>query len=75
MRAEPVRFKESGVKEIVSRVLPPLWNSYRFFYEQTLLYSKSIGQGFAQQALFEPKKRDGRWILADGQSLLRFMDK
>lgn len=38
VRAESMRFKESGVKEIVARVLLPLWNSYRFFHEQTLLY-------------------------------------
>ena len=29
VRAEPLRFKESGVKEVVAKVLLPLWNSYK----------------------------------------------
>lgn len=38
VKGEYIRFNESGIKEVVSRVLLPLWNSYRFFHEQTLLY-------------------------------------
>ena len=29
VRAEPLRFKEAGVKEVVAKVLLPLWNSYK----------------------------------------------
>jgi isoleucyl-tRNA synthetase len=78
VRAELIRFKESGVKEIVSRVLLPLWNSYRFFFEQATLYKKTTNGDFVAQLLFA---EDGlsnvmdRWILADCQSLLRFMDQ
>lgn len=78
VRAESMRFKESGVKETVSRVLLPLWNSYRFFYEQTLLFKKSTGQDFGTQASFGDEAKSNvmdRWILADCQSLLRFMDE
>lgn len=78
VRAEPMRFKESGVKDIVARVLLPLWNSYRFFQEQTLLYKKSEGQDFALQIAFEDRGVENvmdRWILADCQSLLRFMEE
>lgn len=75
VRAESMRFKESGVKEIVSRVLLPLWNSYRFFHEQTLLFKKSTGHDFTAAAVFEPSNVMDRWILADCQSLLRFMDQ
>jgi isoleucyl-tRNA synthetase len=78
VRAESIRFKESGVKEIVSRVLLPLWNSYRFFFEQVTLYKKNTGSDFVAQVL---SAEDGlsnvidRWILADCQSLLRFIDE
>ncbi|KAK4233624.1 isoleucyl-tRNA synthetase [Achaetomium macrosporum] len=78
VRAESMRFKESGVKEIVARVLLPLWNSYRFFHEQTLLYKKTTGQDFVLQASFGDNTLANvmdRWILADCQSLLRFMEE
>ena len=78
VRAEPMRFKESGVKETVSRVLLPLWNSYRFFCEQATLYKKSTGRDFAAQVSFGDgglRNVMDRWILADCQSLLRFMDQ
>ena len=68
VRAEPMRFKESGVKEIVARVLLPLWNSYRFFQEQTLLYKKSTGKAFVMQISPEERVVENvmdRWILAD----------
>ena len=40
VRAEPLRFKETGVKEVVAKVLLPLWNSYRFFADQVSLLKK-----------------------------------
>lgn len=78
VRAESIRFKESGVKEVVSRVLLPLWNSYRFFSEQATLYKKTTGNDFSAQLIFsegEFRNVMDRWILADCQSLLRFMDE
>lgn len=78
VRAESMRFKESGVKEIVARVLLPLWNSYRFFHEQTLLYKMTTGQDFVLQPSFGDNALANvmdRWILADCQSLLRFMEE
>ena len=78
VRAEPMRFKETGVKEIISKVLLPLWNSYRFFYEQAVLFKKTTGTDFVIQAL---DKEGGvsnvmdRWILADCQSTLRFINE
>ncbi|MCJ1284584.1 hypothetical protein MMC26_003917 [Xylographa opegraphella] len=78
VRAESIRFKESGVKEIVSKVLLPLWNSYRFFFEQVTLYKKSTGNEFVAQLLFSGDGLSNvmdRWILADCQRLLRFMDQ
>ncbi|KAK3943428.1 isoleucyl-tRNA synthetase [Diplogelasinospora grovesii] len=80
VRAEPLRFNESGVKEIVARVLLPLWNSYRFFSEQAAVFSKITGTAFAATTLAVSSNSGtvnvmDRWILADCQSLLRFMDQ
>jgi isoleucyl-tRNA synthetase len=78
VRGESMVFKDSGVKEVVSQVLLPLWNSYRFFHEQSLLYKKIAGQDFVVNTELGdegPKNVMDRWILADCQSLLRFMDE
>ncbi|TLS21617.1 uncharacterized protein PpBr36_09555 [Pyricularia pennisetigena] len=78
VRAEPLRFKEAGVKDIVSRVLLPLWNSYRFFSEQAALFNKTEGTSFvADSGFFSAGNLNvmDRWILADCQSLLRFMEE
>ncbi|KAI9798135.1 MAG: isoleucine--tRNA ligase, partial [Sarcosagium campestre] len=78
VRAEPLRFKESGVKEVVGRVLLPLWNSYKFFEGQVLLLKKTENVDF----IFDPARdeSDGRnvmdrWILASCQSLLKFVNQ
>lgn len=77
VRAETLRFKESGVKEIVAKVLLPLWNSYKFFRDQVLLLKKVESIDFE----FDPKAESAnenvmdRWILASCQSLLKFTNE
>ena len=77
VRAEPLRFKEAGVKEIISKVLLPLWNSYQFFDQQVALLKKVAGIHF----IFDPKAEKtninvmDRWILASCQSLLKFVNE
>ncbi|KAK1058896.1 isoleucine--tRNA ligase [Friedmanniomyces endolithicus] len=76
VRGEPLRFSEQGVKQIVSGVLLPLWNSYNFFAQQAALYKKNTGEEF----VFEPEIQKGnenvmdRWILAATQSLLQYVN-
>lgn len=77
VRAEPVSFKEAGVKEIVAKVLLPLWNSYKFFSDQVLLLKKVEAINF----IFNPSSESSnenvmdRWILASCQSLLKFVNE
>jgi isoleucyl-tRNA synthetase len=77
VRAETLRFKEAGVKEIVSKVLLPLWNSYQFFEQQVTLLKKVADLHF----VFDPEAEKGnknvldRWILASCQSLLKFVNE
>lgn len=77
VRAEPLRFKEAGVKEIVSKVLLPLWNSYQFFDQQVALLKKVADIHF----VFDPEAEKtninvmDRWILASCQSLLKFVNE
>ncbi|MCJ1246652.1 isoleucine--tRNA ligase [Trapelia coarctata] len=76
VRAESLRFKESGVKEIVAKVLLPLWNSYRFFNDQVLLLKKveSIDFVFDPTAGSTNENVMDKWILASCQSLLKFVN-
>ena len=77
VRAETLRFKETGVKDIVAKVLLPLWNSYKFFRDQVLLLKKVENIDF----VFDPKAEASsenvmdRWILATCQSLLQFVNQ
>ena len=78
VRAETLRFKEAGVKEVVTKVLLPLWNSYRFFYEQAVLFKKSTDEEFVGDPSFGSKPFSNvmdRWVLADLQSMLRFIEE
>jgi isoleucyl-tRNA synthetase len=74
VRAENLRFREEGVREVISRVLLPWLNSYRFFLGQVALLKKETGISFT----YEPhKERSGnvmdRWILARCQSLIKLV--
>lgn len=77
VRAEPLRFKEAGVKDVIAKVLLPLWNSYKFFEGQVTLLKKVENIDF----VFDPKlERDNsnvmdKWILASCQSLLKFVNE
>ncbi|KAI4208557.1 MAG: hypothetical protein LQ346_000067 [Caloplaca aetnensis] len=77
VRAETLRFKESGVKEIVAKVLLPLWNSFRFFQDQVLLLKKieDIDFAFNPEAELANHNVMDRWILASCQTLLKFTNE
>ncbi|CAD6502796.1 BgTH12-05386 [Blumeria graminis f. sp. triticale] len=77
VKAEPLRFKESGVKDVVAKVLLPLWNSFKFFEGQVLLLKKSedIDYVFDPSAEINNSNVMDRWILASCQSLLQFVDE
>ncbi|KAG6287722.1 Isoleucine--tRNA ligase, cytoplasmic [Claviceps aff. purpurea] len=76
VRAEPLRFKESGVKEVVQKVLLPLWNSYKFFEGQAALLKKTEGVDFVWNPDMKTANDNvmDRWILASCQSLLEFVN-
>lgn len=76
VRAEPLRFKESGVKEVVQKVLLPLWNSYKFFEGQVALLKKVEDVEYVWNPKMETSNTNvmDRWILASCQSLLQFVN-
>lgn len=75
VRGESLRFREEGVKEVISRVLLPFVNSYRFFLGQASLLKKSSDVDFK----YDPKAQIStnvmdQWILAKCQSLIQWVE-
>jgi isoleucyl-tRNA synthetase len=64
------------VKDIVSKVLLPLWNSYQFFDQQVALLKKVADLHFEFDPAAEKTNTNvlDRWILASCQSLLKFVN-
>ncbi|KAH8927176.1 isoleucyl-tRNA synthetase [Atractiella rhizophila] len=74
VRGENLRFKDSGVKEVISRALLPWLNSFRFFLGQVELLKKTSQVEFTFNV--HAKKSENvmdRWILARCQSLIRLV--
>ena len=65
VRADPLKFREEGVKDVVKDVLLPWYNSYRFLAGQLNETFK-----YDPKALKSENVMD-RWILASLQSLLK----
>ncbi|KAL1866854.1 hypothetical protein Daus18300_006557 [Diaporthe australafricana] len=66
------------VKEVVIKVLLPLWNSYRFFHEQAVPFETNTDAAFVASTFSAADNITNvmdRWILADCQSMLRFIDQ
>ncbi|KAJ3275833.1 isoleucine--tRNA ligase [Terramyces sp. JEL0728] len=77
VRAENVRFREESVKEMVSKVMLPWFNSYRFLFGQLALLKKEHDFNFVYNPHMDMKDANvmDRWILASTQSLIQFVRK
>jgi isoleucyl-tRNA synthetase len=67
VRAEPMRFSESGVRDVVRAVVLPLWNAYSFFatYASVDKWSPpSAPSPVAERSLLD------RWIISMAQSMV-----
>lgn len=74
VRGENLRFREEGVREVVSRVLLPWLNSFRFFLGQVNLLQKEEGHLFVYDAhALQSENVMDRWILARCQSLIKLV--
>jgi len=67
VRAEPMKFKESEVKDTVRTVILPLWNAYNFL----ATYANADGWSPTPESLrIEPQGALDRWILSRVQSFV-----
>ncbi|KAK4054669.1 isoleucine--tRNA ligase [Microbotryomycetes sp. JL221] len=74
VRGDSLRFKEEGVKDVISQVLLPYLNSFRFFLGQAALLKKESNVDFVYDphAPLSTNVMD-RWILARCQSLIKLV--
>ncbi len=69
VKAEPLRFSEDGVRDVVRTVLLPLWNSYSFF----TTYAEADGitpSDLRSAPLLDDRPEMDRWIISVLQSLV-----
>ena len=76
VRAEPLKFVEEGVKDVVKTVLLPWFHAYRFFVENVQRYEAAFACAFVADDVL---RRDAvsnvmdRWILSAFQSLVGYV--
>ncbi|KAJ2805982.1 isoleucine--tRNA ligase [Coemansia guatemalensis] len=73
VRTETLKFKREGVKEIVSRVLLPWFNAFRFFGTQVPVLKKDFGIDYVFDSANRSENIMDRWMLASVQSLIQFV--
>lgn len=73
LRAETLKFKEEGVREVVSSVLLPWYNSFKFLKDAADLFKKENGADFVYDPSLASENVMDRWLLAAIQSLVKFV--
>ncbi|KAM6214637.1 isoleucine--tRNA ligase, cytoplasmic [Rhynchocyon petersi] len=74
VRAENLRFKEEGVRDVLKDVLLPWYNVYRFFIQNVLRLQKEEEREFFYNENLSRISSNvtDRWVLSCMQSLIRF---
>merc|ERR1719236_440459 len=74
VRAEPLKFKEEGVKDVVKDVFLPWFNAYRFFIQESFRYEVD-GKKFIPDVkkIKASKNYMDKWIYSSTQSLIAFV--
>ena len=74
VRAENLKFREDGVRDVVARVLLPWLNSFRFFLGSVAILKKDSNVDFMYDP-HAPRSANvmDRWILARCQSLIKLV--
>ena len=79
VRAEPLRFSEKGVADVVRRILLPLWNSYSFFITYANIDNWHPNSSNSAQILTQETEGQqscltnklDRWIISELEELLK----
>lgn len=73
VRAEPLKFKDLGVREVVRDVFLPWYNAYRFFIQNANRYeaSNSCLYKYDPESIRNTTNYMDRWIVAASQNLIK----
>ncbi|KAK2490100.1 hypothetical protein MC885_000506 [Smutsia gigantea] len=76
VKAENLRFKEEGVRDVLKDVLLPWYNAYRFFIQNILRLQKEEEVEFLynESTVKESTNITDRWVLSSMQSLIGFFE-
>jgi len=75
VRAEPLKFKEDGVRDVVKDVFLPWFNAYRFLVQESYRYEGAAGVMFkpdSKRVLASDNVMD-QWINASCNDLIKFV--
>lgn len=77
VKAESLKFKEEGVRDILKDVFLPWYNAYRFLLQNIDTYQRETGQTFqwSESAYGNSENVMDKWIISFTQSLLVFVKK
>ncbi|ELT94742.1 hypothetical protein CAPTEDRAFT_226043 [Capitella teleta] len=75
VRAENLRFKEDGVKDVVKDVFLPWYNAFRFLMQNAdrLIKEENWQLDYNESAVSTPENYMDRWILSFTQSLIKYV--
>lgn len=73
LRAETLKFKEAGVKDVVSSVLLPWYNSFKFFKDASDFFQSENNCEFKYDPTVVSENVMDRWLLASIQSLIKYI--
>lgn len=73
VRAEPLRFVDSGVRDVAKDIFIPWFNVYRFFVTQARRVQKLTGKAFVPQPEIHTQATNimDKWILSALQTLVK----
>lgn len=75
VRAENLKFREEGVRDVLKDVFLPWYNAYRFLIQNIEVYTQKSGHSFSVDPLNRNISSNlmDRWILSFTQSLLKYV--
>ena len=73
VRAEPLKFKEDGVRDVVKDVFRPLYNSYRFLVQEVTRFENHRTFIPNKEKIRSSKNVTDQWIYGAAQSLIAFV--
>lgn len=73
VRAEPLRFQEAGVHDVIKDVFLPWFNAFRFFVMNAARSQRSTGVKFVPDAsvVYASTNEMDQWLMAALQGLIR----